>query len=72
MYNSGTPEALEFAKELAYNLGYNCEYCDGIHIIEDDYIPKTRKLISLLVGDPWPEDVKEAFNAGHNMGYWET
>lgn len=58
------------AESLAFSLGYEANYCDGMPSNEE-YIFRHRK-ITKLVGHPWPDSVQEAYNRGANEGYLDT
>lgn len=60
---------LREAEKLAYNLGYDASYCNGISWDEYNF---QKQEIDALVGKDWPASVKEAFEKGGDQGYWES
>lgn len=67
----GTQEAIEKAIEVAEDLGFCSEYMDGCTISHEQHMGM-KNLINFLVGTPWPEEVKAAYQSGVDLGFWET
>lgn len=66
-------ENIEKAKDLAYNLGYDEAYCEGVHIISPTYSEEMRNKISHLCGNTkWPKNVIDAYSKGDYDGYMDT
>lgn len=63
--------AEEIASSLAFQLGYETCYLDGESLSNEEY-EKAKKDISSIVGENWPEGVKEAYSRGCAQGCWDT
>ena len=60
---------LRKAESLADTLGYYSHYCDGAGAEWEDEI---KAQIDALVGNDWPQSVKDAYNEGAHEGYMDT
>lgn len=59
--------------EMAYSLGFNANYCDGINLEDYDFqVSLICKMLGVKSRKEWPSSVEESYNEGAHEGYLET
>lgn len=64
-------DRLREAESLAFDFGYDTNYCDG-RGLSDKKEQEYKARISALVGPVWPASVNKEYNRGLELGYWES
>jgi hypothetical protein len=66
-------DALRNAEQLAYSLGFNANYCDGVRMQDFDYqVKQICKILGVKSRKEWPSSVEESYKDGAHEGYLET